>query len=199
MSETSPRRRTRLEKRDWIEAAIAVLAEGGLTKVAVEPLARALGVTKGSFYHHFASLDDLVRALVASWEEEGTDALIRELEALADPRERLARLVHASWERLDHLRAEAALAAAAANGDARVAPAVARVTAKRLAHVERTYRALGHTRVEARHHALHAFASFLGTVTLAGAGAITSERELRAHVRFLEAALVPARGAKMKA
>ena len=194
MNETSPRAGTRTLRspRDWLEAAVVALAEGGLSRVAIEPLARRLGVTKGSFYHHFESLDALVRALLEHWEREGTDAVILSLDALEDPRERLRGLVQVSWERLDHLRAEAALAAAASAGDPRVAPVVARVTAKRLAYVQRTYRALGCTPAVARHRALHALASYLGTVTLVGAGALSNERELRAHVRYLEGALVPA-------
>ncbi|MBX3276086.1 MAG: TetR/AcrR family transcriptional regulator [Sandaracinaceae bacterium] len=190
--EGKPPRRGRpgLEPSDWIDAAIEALAEGGLPAVAIEPLARRLGVTKGSFYHHFGSLDALVEAVLEAWEEGGTDRVIRDLDAQADPRERLRALVHVSWDRLDHLRAEGALSAAAASGDARVAPVVARVTAKRLAYVERIYRALGHPRAAARRRALHALAAYLGTVTLVGAGAIGGERELRAYARHLEAALL---------
>jgi len=38
---------------DWVEAARSAMVEGGIDAVAVEPLARRLGVTKGSFYWHF--------------------------------------------------------------------------------------------------------------------------------------------------
>lgn len=184
------RPRVRLEPRHWLEAAVAALAEGGIDRVAIEPLARRLGVTKGSFYHHFTSLDALVDALLAHWAHEGTEQVIAALEAIGDPRERLRRLVHVSWERLDHLRAESALAAAAAAGDARIAPVVARVTARRLAYVQQSYRALGHTPAAARRRALHALASYLGTITLVGAGAIRDERELRAYQRYLADVLV---------
>lgn len=193
MTDTSPSRASRLRHspRDWLEAAVAALAEGGLSNVAIEPLARRLGVTKGSFYHHFANLDALILALLALWEQEGTDAVIESLDSVVDPRERLRGLVHVSWERIDHLRAEAALTAAASTGDPRVAPVVARVTSKRLAFVERTYRALGCKPTAARHRALHALSTYLGTVSLVGAGALNGDRELRAHMRYLEGVLVP--------
>jgi AcrR family transcriptional regulator len=191
VTDATPNRRVRLLAQDWVLAAVAALAEGDLRGVAVEPLARGLGVTKGSFYHHFGDLDALIRALVGYWEEEGTDRVIERLDALTDPRERLRELVHVSWERLDHLRAEAALGAAAASGDARVAPVVARVTAKRLAYIERLYRALGHTPALAKRRALHALATYLGTVALAGAGALRDARALRSYMTHVESVLVP--------
>jgi len=189
-SEPSPRRgRPGLDRLAWIEASVAALAEGGLSSVAIEPLARRLGVTKGSFYHHFASLDALVLALLTHWEDVGTDRVIRSLDAEPDPRVRLGRLVQVSWERLDHFRAESALGAAATAGDLRVGPVVARVTNKRLAYLERSYRALGETRARARQRARHALAAYLGTVALVGTGALSSERELRAFMRHLEVVL----------
>ena len=45
----------RLSAEDWAVAALDVIAESGLAAVAVEPLAKRLGVTKGSFYWHFPS------------------------------------------------------------------------------------------------------------------------------------------------
>ena len=45
--------RARLSSADWEAGALDLLAEQGVSAVAVEPLARRLGVTKGSFYWHF--------------------------------------------------------------------------------------------------------------------------------------------------
>ena len=44
---------TRLSARDWTDAALEAMAEQGTAGVNVEQLARRLGATKGSFYHHF--------------------------------------------------------------------------------------------------------------------------------------------------
>lgn len=191
MTETSPRSRIRLLSRDWLDAAIVALTRGGLAAVAIEPIARQLGVTKGSFYHHFDSLDVFVIALVQEWEREGTDAVIAALDLVADPRERFRRLVHVSWERLDHLRAEAALAAAAASGDVRVAPAFQRVTAKRLRYVERLYRASGLGQRDARQRALLTLSAYLGTIALVQVGAIESERQLATYMGYVEGVLSP--------
>ena len=60
--DAGPRQRRRLSRDDWVAEATEVLASHGLSAVAVEPLAERLGVTKGSFYAHFANRDELVAA-----------------------------------------------------------------------------------------------------------------------------------------
>ena len=47
----------RLAREDWVDAALAAIAEGGVAAVAVEPIAARLGTTKGSFYWHFHDRD----------------------------------------------------------------------------------------------------------------------------------------------
>ncbi|BAI73779.1 transcriptional regulatory protein (plasmid) [Azospirillum sp. B510] len=54
-------------RESWLAAAFAALAEGGVDKVRVEVLAKALKVTKGSFYWHFRDRTDLMAALLESW------------------------------------------------------------------------------------------------------------------------------------
>src|SRR3954447_26624309 len=53
---------------DWELAALEAIREGGLAAVAVEPLARRLGVTKGSFYWHFKDRAALLDAAIHRWE-----------------------------------------------------------------------------------------------------------------------------------
>lgn len=67
----------RLDKRAWIAAAFAELAAHGWDGVRVEPIAATLGVTKGSFYWHFADRDALVGAMFIRW-AEGRVRAIRE-------------------------------------------------------------------------------------------------------------------------
>src|SRR5262245_7462490 len=55
---------------DWLRAARLALRRRGPDAVRVEPLARALGVTKGSFYWHFRDRSDLLEALLKEWEDE---------------------------------------------------------------------------------------------------------------------------------
>jgi AcrR family transcriptional regulator len=64
---TSP---TALGREDWLRAGRRALHHGGPDAVRVEPLAQQLGVTKGSFYWHFADRNALLDALITEWEEE---------------------------------------------------------------------------------------------------------------------------------
>src|SRR4029079_12486845 len=79
----------RLSAEDWAMAALDVIAEQGLAAVAVEPLARRLGVTKGSFYWHFPSREALLVAALERWERTEQETVFGQLEAVSDPRARL--------------------------------------------------------------------------------------------------------------
>ena len=79
---------------DWVEAALSALDNGGITAVNVETLARGLGVTKGSFYHHFSRRQDLLDAMQARWIAVGTNRIIEEMKTAADdPVARLTQLI----------------------------------------------------------------------------------------------------------
>ena len=91
MTETGPRS-GRLSADDWAREALDQIAEQGVASVAVEPLARRLGVTKGSFYWHFPSRDALLQAALERWEIVEQEEVFGSLEKVADPRERLRAL-----------------------------------------------------------------------------------------------------------
>ena len=59
--------RVTLDRSHWLDAALDALFEAGDRGVRVEPLARRLGVTKGSFYHHFRDREDLLDAMIDRW------------------------------------------------------------------------------------------------------------------------------------
>jgi AcrR family transcriptional regulator len=85
--------RTRVARRDWIEAAYQELARAGERGVTINALARRLGVTKGSFYWHFTDRPELMRALLDRWAHERTDEVLGlSLGSTTDPRERLRRI-----------------------------------------------------------------------------------------------------------
>ena len=64
---------TRTPRSTWINAGLSALAEGGPSAVRVELLAKALDVTRGSFYHHFPSRAVFLDQLLATWELRSTD------------------------------------------------------------------------------------------------------------------------------
>jgi AcrR family transcriptional regulator len=60
-------RATRLAVDDWIQAGYAIIAEEGIKSLKVDRLCTRLGVTKGSFYWHFADIASYRVALVDAW------------------------------------------------------------------------------------------------------------------------------------
>ena len=88
MSEAGP-----LQRIDWLEAGLAALAAQGVAGVRIGPLCRELGVTTGSFYHHFAGRADFLEALIDHWCESQVDAVVALVEAEGgSPLERAQRL-----------------------------------------------------------------------------------------------------------
>jgi AcrR family transcriptional regulator len=174
-------RRGRLSRDDWSLGALYAVGELGLGGFNVEALARRLRVTKGSFYWHFKNRDDLIEAALALWERLGTEDLIDELEQLAEPDAKLARLFELALHRADQLRTEAVLAAAAISGHPIVAPAYERVQQRRLAYVRQLYRDLGYGKAEARRWGVLAFSAYLGHVqlVLVAADTLPGSRRLR--------------------
>ncbi|MFN7134821.1 MAG: TetR/AcrR family transcriptional regulator, partial [Myxococcales bacterium] len=83
----------RLTREDWVEAALAALARGGVAAVAVEPLASELGATKGSFYWHFADRGELLKAVLERWVARDTDEVIAAMDALPDARAKLSAIL----------------------------------------------------------------------------------------------------------
>jgi AcrR family transcriptional regulator len=57
----------RLSADDWIQAGFELLAAGGPNALRVDRLCERLGVTKGSFYWHFADLHAYRAALLEAW------------------------------------------------------------------------------------------------------------------------------------
>ena len=66
----------RLSAQDWVTAGLEVLVESGVTAVKILPMAKRLGVTRGSFYWHFESRGALLSRLLDTWESTNTSALV---------------------------------------------------------------------------------------------------------------------------
>lgn len=157
----------RLAAEDWARAALHALARGGVGAVAVEPLAKALGVTKGSFYWHFPNRHALLVAALTLWERAHTDETIALVEAVDDPAGRLRALFEHVLQPGPDNRVELALLAAA--DDPLVGPVVARVTERRVAFTAGLFRELGYSPAEARQRGLLAYTAYLGHAQLAHA------------------------------
>lgn len=91
----------RVNKDLWISAALETLCAEGHTALSAERLARKLGVTRGSFYHHFGSMDEFHDAVLKQWQEVHTtqvlDQFIEE-EPLSELNRLIAQTFHMSME-----------------------------------------------------------------------------------------------------
>lgn len=148
----------------WVEAALEVIAAGGLDALAVEPLARRLGVTKGSFYWHFPNRDALLLATLQRWEREETDAILERVGPEADPYERIVKLFKAA--NASYRSGRLYLAIAAAEDHPQVAAFVRRVSERRMGYLETCYRDLGFDEIAAGHWARFAYATFMGNLQI---------------------------------
>jgi AcrR family transcriptional regulator len=84
---------TRTPRSGWVEEGLRVLAAGGPDAVRIEPLARALGVTKGGFYWHFEDRKALMEEILDAWEQVNVDEVIARIDAEpGDARAKLRRL-----------------------------------------------------------------------------------------------------------
>jgi AcrR family transcriptional regulator len=182
-----------LSREDWIEAAVQELSLTGFQGIAVEPLARRLGVSKGSFYWHFSASKELIEAVLSAWKARGFELVIAELARIEDPRERLVALIHTAWRDPGSFRAEAALAAAALAGNQLVAPVFDEVMFGRLEYVRGLYREMGLDSAEAERWALTTYSAYLGMIQLVSfrREILSTGEEVRAIAAHLERTIVP--------
>src|SRR5215210_1225162 len=70
-----------LSAKDWLDQGLKVLAQRGFTALKAEPLAKAMGVSRGSFYWHFADVGAYRAAILKHWREVAAEQVIASLEA----------------------------------------------------------------------------------------------------------------------
>ena len=70
----------RTPRHRWIDEASRALAAGGPDAVQIEPLARALGVTKGGFYGYFGDRRALLEEVLDTWESRSTEQVVERVE-----------------------------------------------------------------------------------------------------------------------
>lgn len=164
MSEAVSTKRVTLSAADWEQQALEVIAEQGVSAVAIEPLARRMGITKGSFYWHFNSRESLLDQALESWEQHDARNLATSMNAIEDPRERLIGFVRGvSRERLTH-NVYSALCAAADHPQ--VEPVLERVAHRRMAQIARAFSELGFEPSIAEHRARLTYSVYLGFLQL---------------------------------
>jgi len=84
-----------LTAKDWLDQGLKTLARSGFTALKAEPLAKAMGVSRGSFYWHFADIGAFHAAILKHWREVAAEAIIADLERASD--NPLPRLLHRAF------------------------------------------------------------------------------------------------------
>jgi AcrR family transcriptional regulator len=177
----------KLGRQDWIKAGLTVLAENGVEAVRVEPLAKRMNVTKGSFYWHFKDRNDLLEAIVTEWVEIDTNSIIEQVNRLnADPKTKLLRLFelaiadHRSTPELANGSIEIAIRAWATN-DPKIAAMLAQVDRQRLDYTKNLFLAIGFSETEALVRARLAYYSLVGDFVI---GVKTNQADRLAEVQL---------------
>ncbi|MCK1388369.1 TetR/AcrR family transcriptional regulator [Bradyrhizobium sp. 21] len=142
---------------DWIQEGLKALAKSGFTALKADPLAKAMGVSRGSFYWHFADLGAFHAALLKRWREIAAEQIIADVEAASD--EPLKALLRRTFgARLDLERAVRNWAAF----DAAAQTAVRAIDRRRLDYIEGLLEKRGLDTAAARARAQILYWTFLG-------------------------------------
>jgi AcrR family transcriptional regulator len=147
-------------KRKWLQEGLAILGEVGANALTIELLTSRLGVTKGSFYHHFRNWQDYKEHLLTFYEEVGTLRVIESAEQQLTPLDRLERVLQATLRESNSL--EVAMRAWALQ-DPFVQVYQQRIDERRLAYLEELAWLLCNDRKQARRIARLFYSVFVGS------------------------------------
>ena len=82
-----------LSAQDWVDQGLKTLVKSGFTALKAEPLAKAMGVSRGSFYWHFTDISAFHAAILKHWREIAAEAIIAGVEAASSDENPLAVLL----------------------------------------------------------------------------------------------------------
>jgi len=148
-----------LSAKDWLDQGLKTLAESGFTALKAEPLAKAIGVSRGSFYWHFADIGAFHAAILAHWREVAAEQIIANVEAAAGDDNPLALLLRRVFG--GRLALENAVRSWAAH-EPLARAAVQAIDRRRLSYVEKLLRVSGLSPRVARARAQILYWAFLG-------------------------------------
>lgn len=179
--------RPTLTREDWIQAAQRMLILGGIDTVRVDNLAKELKITRGSFYYHFKSRDELLQSLLTDWRARSTENVIRQLGSQQySPTERLQHLLNLPFK--GNTAREAAAfeigIRAWARRDPLVRQALDEVDSHRLHYIKSILLQMGYTEQNAYDTAVLIY-SYQISIALIQPGQSSSER-YEQHLRIIQ-------------
>ncbi|MGC2780316.1 MAG: TetR/AcrR family transcriptional regulator [Bradyrhizobium sp.] len=148
-----------LSAKDWLDQGLKVLAGKGFTALKAEPLAKAMGVSRGSFYWHFADVAAFHSELLKHWREIAAEQIITGVAASVGDDPAIAVLLQRTFSiRLTLERAVRSWAAS----DPAARHAVQAIDRRRLGYVESLLAAGGLPPAVAQARAQVLYWAFLG-------------------------------------
>jgi AcrR family transcriptional regulator len=179
---------TRTPRERWVEEGLRALAAGGPDAVRIEPLAQALGVTKGGFYWHFDDRGALLAEMLDTWERTSIDDAIARVEAGGgDARAKLRRLFSLASSHPDLMRVDLAVRDWARR-DRTVVARLRRVDNRRMDYLRELFAAFVDDEADVEARCLLTMSLFVGShFTPARHGRRTRAEVMELALRRLEA------------
>jgi AcrR family transcriptional regulator len=138
----------KLGRKDWLDIGLQTFVEKGIDAVRIDPLAKMLKVTRGSFYWHFKNHDELLMAMLQEWETRNTQQIIEEIEVIdGNPNTKLLSLFELAAQ--DDNQLEKAMRVWGANDD-RAAAAIAHIDQQRLEYLQNLFLQMGFSTIDAK-------------------------------------------------
>ena len=158
----------RLTREDWLDAALAALAQDGYGALKAQTLARRLNVTRGSFYWHFEDLNAFKTALIERWTNQTTEQVIAASEMSGSAEEKLLALLSRTFRSGEAM--ERAIRSWATVDD-QVARLVDGVDARRIGYARGLLHEFGLTEEEAKIRASLLYWAAIGRLMMRDPGA----------------------------
>jgi AcrR family transcriptional regulator len=148
-----------LSAKDWLDQGLKTLARSGFTALKAEPLAKAMGVSRGSFYWHFADVGAYHAAILRHWRDVAAEQIIADLEGSSNSDNPVALLLRRAFG--GRLALENAVRTWA-TFDPAARAAVQAIDRRRLSYLESLLRASGLSAEAARARAQILYWAFIG-------------------------------------
>lgn len=194
LSATIQAEKIRLSANNWQQAALDALSESGLQGVAIETIAKKLGVTKGSFYWHFSSRDALIQSALELWESQEQEQVFGKLDSMSNAQERLSALVSLVASEIKAHKIYSELLKAIDHP--LVKPLLERVSKRRIDYLTASFRQAGLPRLQAINRARLTYAAYVGFLQLnlqLGHPKLNQD-EFKDYIKHLTETLIPASG-----
>jgi AcrR family transcriptional regulator len=148
-----------LSATDWLNHGLKTLAQEGFTALKAVPLAKSMGVSRGSFYWHFADIEAFHGELLRLWRDIAAERIIADIDAASEKDNALQLLLHRVF---GEQRALENAVRRWATVDPAARTAVQAIDRRRLSYVEGLLRAAGVADDDARTRAQILYWTYLG-------------------------------------